>query len=397
MKVAHSGDQHFNPDKMDRCRTAQEQMISDMTKVAPELHLMAGDWFDYPQMLAENDSAVNYSLDVFKRYADICPIVMVKGNNEHDGPGSLNVFKTMKTKHPVYVSDERAESVLYLASVIGHFSTNIDLIKEATCLIHTFPYPNKSWFLANQQENLSIDETNRAIEHAIQKIFMGMAILSDEAHRHGIPVVFVGHGNLLGMTKGNGQRLLGQDIILNPASVKTVGADFYGWGHIHDPQEVNGHWYCGSSYHKDTGETKPKTWILANIEQGVDGIDTTIFHWPIPSRPMLRYELEYEDGKYVHKTRREYDEWNEADVYINVHCTKEQSKHITDDEVKTLFLGAHSYKIKKVIKPDERLRAANIGQATTLREKLGEWGTATDQVIKATVFDMADQVEGRTR
>ena len=401
-KFAHTGDWHWKTSMLDRIRPAADSIVKGIGKAKPDLIGIGGDWWDSPQMLNDR-SATNPSFEIFQALGAIAPIMMIKGNNEHDAPGSLEVFKMQRTLHPVCVSvgaqtfalewTQQGE-VRYDPAFIELTGRDNFFEERTYAIIHTFSYPNKAWFLTNEDSGLSIEETNAKVEHAIQKIFLGMSMWSREAHAHGIPVIFMGHLNIPGARMSNGQSLLGQDIMISSATLRAVGADYYALNHIHMAQQVaDGMFYSGSMYHKDIGEQERKTWNNVAFD---DVLGTTVLLEEIDSHPMLRKILSYDDIIAGPAGQGEAD-WIDADVYIDINLTKEQSAYVKDEQIKALFPGARSFnKVNRLIQPEERLRASEITKANTLSEKVREYARVKEMQIPDEVYAMADTVEGET-
>jgi exonuclease SbcD len=408
IRILHTADWHFSAEKLEKCLNSAEFIIAQSLAIKPDLHVIAGDWWDKRQSL-NTSSAIIPALGVMKRLAEISPIVMVIGNAAHDNPGSLEIFRDLNTAFPIYVTD-RAETILFteyeghsfFQGTPGFYGPDSDI-----AVLHLFPYPTKQWFLAGK-ENLSIDESNQLIQDALRKIFTGFGAISMEAK---CPVIFVGHCNVSGALLSSGQTLLGQDIMISKHDLELARADYYALGHIHKAQEVGRNmWYSGSIYHCNFGEVEKKTFRLIEFQgQGTNlGASSTERRgWPdqrqdtiyIPSRPLVLLEadiihpIENDPGTGLDITSGDPRFIEDAEVRIRVHGSKEEQLHWTDEEIHETFPGAFSYQIERIITPEERIRSSEIVKAKTLPEKVLEWGNSIQKSIPADVLGLAGDVE----
>jgi len=378
MKLIHFADAHFEKDKLDKCVASANFIVERANEIQPDLIVSAGDIFNRLQTL-NSKSAVTAAKSFIMRLAEIAPVVMVKGNEAHDSAGCLEIFKDLESSYPIFTT-ERAETIWLTNS--GLFVTEQPTSPAA--LIHLLSYPEKAWFLSGK-ESLSIDESNRLIQEALQKIFAGFGAISMDAK---CPVILLGHGNIAGARLCSGQDLVSQDIMLSKHDLMQARADIQCWGHIHECQEVSRYiWYSGSTNHNNWGEVTPRFILLHEIERG--SCQTTKIQ--IPSRPLSLHEAMW-DPKSGWDDDGERD-WEGAELRIRVRLLREHSDLITDEQIQHNYPGAHSYKIERIIVPEERLRAANIVKARTLAEKVTEWGSVVDKDVPPEVLELAGEVE----
>jgi exonuclease SbcD len=384
LEVVHSSDWHWEADKIGKCLASANFIISKCREFQPALHVISGDWWNRRQTLNDS-SAVLPALEAIKSLADISPVAMILGNAEHDNPGSYEIFKDLDTKYPIHVAD-RAGSVWLTSSDL--FVPEKPTVPAA--LVHLFPFPTKSWFLAGR-ENLSIDESNRAIQEALRGIFAGMGAVSVGAD---CPAIFIGHCNVQGATLSSGQVLLGQDIMISKHDLELVGAQYYALGHIHKRQAITPVMrYAGSIYHNNFGETEPKSFVV--VEFG-DDKSVTGAEIDIPSRPLSLHEatIQIDPDEIQVLDERWLDcDWDGAELRVRIHATKEQASAVTDDLVKGHYPGAYSYQIERIIIPEERIRSTEITKARTLREKLTEFARSIEKTVDEETFVLADETE----
>jgi exonuclease SbcD len=408
LRIVHSADWHWEADKLDKCQASADFIFDQLRELKPDLHVIAGDYWNRRQMLT-NSSAVIPALETMKLLADISPVILIYGNEAHDAAGSYEIFRDLDTEFPIFISS-RAQAI-WLASS-GIFTTDAPTVPIA--LIHVFPYPTKSWFLAGK-ENVSIDESNLLIQDALRKIFTGFGAISMDAK---CPVIFVGHCNVSGALLSSGQTLIGQDIMISKQDLLLARADYYALGHIHKAQEVGPRmWYSGSIYHCNFGEVEKKSFnnVVVSIKSvpprsfqtfgGTQVPDTIhreveVCQVEIPSRPLSLHECKYasdDDAPWILVGDVDGSctavDWEGAELRIRVHLTKEQSALVTDEDVKNVYPGAFSYQIERIIIPEERVRSGEITKAKTLSEKVEQWGSSIQKEIPLEVYSLAAEVE----
>jgi hypothetical protein len=86
-------------------------------------------------------------------------------------------------------------------------------------------------------------------------------------------------------------------------------------------------------------------------------------------------------------------DWIDADLRIRIHLGQEQARLLSDEEIIRKYPGAATYKIERIITPEERIRSDGISHARTLRERLIEWGKAIEKCIPDEVLEMSDEME----
>jgi DNA repair exonuclease SbcCD nuclease subunit len=393
MKILHTADWHWSERHLDKCIHSAEFVIDRMKAHRPDLHVIAGDYWDRRQVLSDS-SAVLPAVEIMKVMASIAPVVIVLGNFAHDVPGSLGLFNNLYTRYPVFVT-EGAESILLYQSKHGAperfeyfpipFDSEADP-KQADALIHLMAYPNKSRLLASSGET-SIEASNQLVCNQLRKIFLGFAALGEGLK---CPKIFVGHCTIDGATLSNGQSAVGQDIKISKHDLDLVGADYYALGHIHSNQEIHPRmWYAGSIYHHDYGEAEAKYINIVEIK----GKKVSVSREEIPTRPMAFHEVIFDSGSRTFLDENTDTDWLGADLRVRLHIGYEQSKLLSDEDVARKYPGTESLKVERIIVPEERIRWEYIARARTLGERIVEWGKSIDKPIPPEVLELASEME----
>ena len=399
LRIAHTSDWHWEIEKLEKCEASSAFIISKLKELKPDLHIITGDYWNRKQTMSAA-SAFLPAIAALKELANICPLVIIKGNNEHDNEGSTEWLNQLETKYPIYAT-EKAETVgMYLLPDGKPLISRINLEHETPskcsnllAIIHLFPYPTKAYFLADAG-NLSIDESNKLIQDALRQMFLGMGLLSDEAK---CPVILAGHCNVSGAMLSTGQVLLGQDIMINKHDLELARADYYALGHIHKAQSITPSMrYAGSIYHFNFGETEKKSFNIVELGENTHaGIVTSI---EIPSRPLSLHECEikYPDNSLCDiNPANQWMDWVDAELRIRLYQTKEQAGQITDERLKEYYLDAYSYTVERITIPEERIRSSEIAAtAMNLVDKVKVWAKVIGKELPEEVLVLAAELEG---
>ncbi|MCX6141702.1 MAG: metallophosphoesterase [Ignavibacteriales bacterium] len=392
MKLVHTADWHWSELQLEKCVASARFIIEQLGLIKPDLHVLAGDYWDHRQMLSSS-SAVHPALAAMRAMANISPVAIVLGNSMHDAPGSLEIFRGLDSRFPIVVAERPATVVLCRDEKGGTIfrqcpedDSRSSAFDQALAIVHLFPYPNKSFWLSGKPA-VSIDEATCSIQRAIESVIMRFAAVG-----HGFrgPKVMVGHCLVSGAQTSSGQILSGQEIAIGKSEIALAGADYYALGHIHRSQEISDcMWYAGSTHHVNFGETETKSFNV--VEFGSGGATVKVVE--IPSRRMALHEAHFDAATSEVIDENPAEDWFDAELRVRIYLRPEQTSVITDDEIRKRYPGAYSYKIERLVIPEERVRTEMIIKATTLREKMLEWARTVEKQLSPGVLVLADEVE----
>jgi DNA repair exonuclease SbcCD nuclease subunit len=309
--------------------------------------------------------------------ANIAPVVIIYGNNNHDAPKSLEPLKLIKAEYPIYISDY--PETIYLHHSGKKFTKEANAATIAT--IHTLPYPTKQFLLREQQEGQQIDNLNELALQNLRMIFLGMRAKNID----GVPTILNFHANVADTKSSNGQVVSthAKDIFIPKYDLESTGADYIAGGHIHLRQmfsEKGG--YAGSTYHVDWGETEKKYVNLVEVQAGqlpkIRAIELT------STRPMCKHTAQLIEGIVIPDPKEPTDDWQDAELRVIVTMDEEQRKTYDENVVKKFYSGAFSYKIEPETLHTEHARSENIVEATTLTDQFKRWGIAVEKQDKIT-------------
>ncbi len=389
LKLLHIADEHWDTEKLEKCLISSRFIEEQAQIEKPQLIVVAGDLQNKRQML-DGNSAVNPMIGHIERLANIAPVAIVYGNEDHDPAGSLEVLRKLETYHPIHLSNI-AETIGLYKNPIGEYTFRtiqedqwFSVSEEMVALLHMLPYPIKAWFM--RDKTMSVDESNFEIIQKLQQIFLGWGVLTQQVQ---CPTILVGHCNVADSKLSNGQTIFSQDIIITANDLELACADYNALGHIHKAQQISTHsFYSGATYHINWGETESKFFNIVEMQKG----SAEVRKIQIPSRPMAKHEAKYMYGGILDDLSIERD-WIDAELRVRVTVRAEQRKLITEEDVKRCYPGAYSHQIEWVVVPDERIRSEAMAKVQTLPEKVAEWGRVNNINIEPELLELAAEVE----
>lgn len=357
-RIAHIADLHLCTEQRQESLEALDFAIRTAINAGCDALVIAGDVWDRA-VSVDDKSAFTAAMESLQLAAGRMPVLLVYGN--HDRPGSLEPFEIMggTTTFPIRVFDR---------------PMTVNLAGMAFSML---PYPQKSriasWVQGGQEAS---DETASDMLRAICRGFAAQ-------NEGDLPHVLVYHGNVTGCIVESGQTLLGGDVMIGAADLEASGADYVALGHIHGRQMLGTRcWYPGSTYHTDFGEIGPRWMHIVDVGRGWHEVHPV----EMPSRPKIT--VDGLDGLDIEALR-------DADVKLRVRMTAEEAA-TWDEEWATEYLRiiTHSLRVERIIVPRERIRAAEVTEARSLRDKVAAWGAAVSEEIPAGVLEKADEIEG---
>lgn len=387
MKVFHISDLHFSTTNLPKCLASSGQIESHAEENKPDLIVITGDLQD-KLLTVEDESAYTPMCRHIQTLANIAPVVIIYGNQNHDSPKSLEPLKLLKTLNPIYISDYPETLYLHRTEVeyinqgipeepiyVYEFKKepspkNLD---KVIATIHTLPYPSKQFLLRDQQEAQGIDNLNELALQNLRMIFLGMRAGNIE----GIPTILVFHANVANTKSSNGQIVSthAKDIFIPKYDLESTGADYIAGGHIHMYQMFSDRGgYVGSTWHCNYGETEKKYVNLVEVQAEelpkIQPIELTATH------PMCKHTVQLIEGKVVPNPDEPTNDWQDADLRVIVTMDEEQRKTYDEEVVKKFYAGAFSYKIEPEVVHVERSRSETISKAETLTDQFNSWSEA---------------------
>jgi exonuclease SbcD len=318
-----------------------------------DLAIIAGDSFD--SAMSTHEPAFVAFVRQVVRLAGSMPVVVLQGTHSHDRPGSLDVLKAIPTPNQIIVAD------------------TLDVHTLAGVKVYTLPSLNKA--------DPSIMSMGANAWTASKLAEIGTD--AREQRALGYSTILTTHGTIIGCKTESGYAMVSPDHEFSLENLAAADCDAVMLGHIHEAQEYRdvrtpSGWvttiaYTGSLSRLVFGHISPvgfRVWSLAsgnparNIFMESPAPKLLEFKYDgLPDMDELHREAETVDDTYRVKVRWEIDE--------------EHAAAVDKQAIRDLFVGVDSLKLEPRVLPVQRVRAAGIGRAVTLADKLRHWAETT--------------------
>lgn len=397
-KLAHFSDLHLSEKTKDEAIPILKFIFDKCRECKVNAILNTGDTFDGPVVLGDR-GPVNEFIEQLQIVPQ--PFYAIEGTKSHDLPGSIDfiqhidrlvgnifyyIFKEPQSFQVVKFPDEVIFGDLFAGDI--HPNWNLDPGQGGSCPcghLSVLPAPTKS-FLAKDL-NGSPEEINQAVQQRLRDILAGFGVSASGSPK---PHILMAHITVSGSEASTGQVLLGGEIQVSVADLELAKADYIALGHIHKAQQSSlpPHiHYAGSPYHQNFGELEPKGFKIVTFDD--DGKLADVRFVETPSRPRQTIDVHLIDGKL---------EWSEglylkSDVRVRIYAPQHQLSDDLINEVKEFCKDAHSLKIETIPQAENRIRAAELSGAKSLREKLISYGETKAIDIPESALQKADELE----
>ena len=352
-RILHLADLHYCPKHLAWVDRAMTHAVDTGIAEGCHLAILAGDSFDHA--LSVHEPAFTAYVRQVVRLAEHMPVIVLQGTHSHDRPGSLDVLKALPTKHPILVAD-----ALESHTVAG-------------VRVCTLPSLNKA------DPGIMAMGAHAWTAAALADLGADNAAARSLAY----PTILVTHGTVTGCTTESGFAMVSPDLEFSVENLAAADCDAVMLGHIHRKQS----WsnvrtpsgalttiaYPGSLARLVHGHTDPVGYLIWDLEPGKAG--TFTFH-PSPSRQLL--EITFAGPPDMDDLRALAAQAGPEDaVRIRWEIDEEHAASVDKALIRDLFAGAESVKLEARVLPVQRVRAAGIGKAMTLADKLRYWAETT--------------------
>jgi exonuclease SbcD len=406
IRMLHFADTHIGMENYGRIDSATGMN----TRVLDFLHRM-DEMYDYAR--AHEVDLIVFAGDAFKtrtptptqqtqfahrmrELSELAPVVMIVGN--HDLPPSeakastIDIYTALAVPN-VWVSEG--------------FETRVIPTRRGSVFVGTAPYPMRGRALeAFDTGNRTIAETDELVASVLATQLDEMA---QEAARHAMPRVLVGHFSVAGaMFSSERQVMLGRDVQILPSVVADPRWDYVALGHIHKHQDLTRSRtdappvvYCGSLERIDFGEegdTKGFCWVnLARAE-------TTYTFVPVQARPFVT--LSY-DARDLHEPTPllveliESHDLTDAVVRMRLTLTPEGESRVHEPMLRDAIRRRGAFMIagiSKVVERPERTRLGSGAEELTDAELLHRYllMKQVEPARREALQKLADQIMEQT-
>lgn len=378
MKVGQMSDLHYCQKflkEVDRCTTyAVDEIIDSGCEVA----VISGDSTDHRLDLHSPSTAA--LVGQVRKLADNMPTITLHGTSSHEPPGTLEVFKTIGGKYPVYVADKIKQVALINNGLVDPYwieSDNwiFDVIPQGTtALFSVLPSVNKGAIAASQ----GIENIDVAVGEYVFEIMKGWANVNARARLAGIPTIGVSHGTIVGSITEHGIPMHGLDFEFTEGSLFAAETSAFMLGHIHQMQVFNKDnrkiAYPGSIGRLHFGELTDKGFLIWNVE--ADSAECQFI--TTPARSLL--QIDYDGAPDMEELAELSKNAFHAYVRVRYQIDEEHKASVNKNAIETMFLeaGARECKVQGHINPVQRVRSQGINKCPSISDRLEMWTKTTD-------------------
>jgi len=318
------------------------------------------------------------------QFANAMPVIMLQGTFSHEPPGTLDVFRLLGAKYPVYVAD-RIHQVAwdgqdFLPSAAAVFSIEeIEALTQRDRYVRVVftcvPTVNKAVVAA------AVGAKDAAMHAAeiLDQYFCAAGAVNRLLRGHEIATIGLSHGTVNGCTTEHGVPMAGLDHEFTVGGLFEAQCDFFALGHIHMSQtwQQEGRYigYAGSIGRLHYGEYGDKGLLLWDVDRS-RSVPVTVEQLVLPAR---QYEsIDFPGLPDMAKLQALAD--ISAGHYVRIRWSVDQEhRQVVDvDSIKGMFAKAAELKLEPRVIPVTRSRAQGIAQAQTIESKLAHWGNAVD-------------------
>jgi len=401
MRICHLADLHFTEERFAECEASINTVIAEHRRAPFDLIAIAGDIWDGA---VQNSARAKFAafLDLIRRIADCAPVAMIYGTPSHDTEGSLDVFEALETTSKVWIL--RPGVPYYLQKRDGIPSRITQKMESGRAmLLFGVPEPNKKWLLANR-EATGKDATDEAVRAAMGALFLGLGGMRKE--HPDLPCVLLYHGQVVGAKSGTGYTA-GSGIAVTRDQLAMVGADYLALGDIHEPQQIPGlpAYYPGSIVPQNWGETHKAGANVVEIEPGKmvhdplfndDKRSVDISRLDFPHPQLAHIKMPWKVDPSTGMRGPEEAEIIDRRVWLEWIATPEEAREINEEsdlEWLTSHGALYGSKVTTYRLPTETVRAGDIAEKKTLREKIAVWADNSTTPVPESAYAKADDLE----
>lgn len=330
-------DTHNKIEYLDECLNTQDFIFRKSSENNIDAMIHSGDLWD-KAFTADDNGPQNQIALLYKKYSNIFPILIIKGN--HDPKGSLKIFNHLNgTK--IYATEEVFETI---ALVNKEFKNIKDLAEDEIpkALFHAITYPEANLILT--YEEIKLNNNNKHILNKITNFLTN----SKKLNKWGVPNIVVFHGSIKNYKINETQMISTQDdVTVTTEVLNCINPDYVACGHIHLFQSFHPNYpnicYAGSTWAINYGEQDIKSFNIVTLSK--NKFEQTKFEIPARKRIVKTINLETDTFKKLDDTYKELIK-NETDF---LELIIQHDKDLTDKIKK--YSTINNLKVyKKIIK-----------------------------------------------
>ena len=375
IRLGHFSDLHYaggaNFAEVHRCFSFA---VDEAIRRGIECAVISGDSTDHA--LDVHSPAVEALASNVRRLADHCPVVMLQGTFSHEPPGTLNIFRLLGGRYPIYVAD-RLQQVALLPGGQWRASNGwrFEAVHEAAiALFSCVPTVNKAVVAAA----VGATEAAAAVGEELTALLRGFAPTNVAARTAGVPTIGVSHGTVYGCFTEHGVPMAGFDHEFTTASLFSANATAFLLGHIHKHQawEEEGRViaYPGSIGRLHYGEEGEKGFLLWEVGAAAARCELI----PTPAKRTVEINFDGLPDLEALKARAQEAKVDGAFVRVRWNVPEEDRGSVDREVIEAVLAGAADVKLEGRVIPVVRTRAAGISQEASVAGKIRAWSRATE-------------------
>ena len=375
IRVGHFSDIHYaggaNFQEVHRCFSFA---VDEAIRRGIDCAVISGDSTDHA--LDVHLPAVEALAGNVRRLADHCPVIMLQGTWSHEPPGTLNIFRLLGGRYPVYVADRIQQVALRPGGQWqGSEGWRFESMPEgALALFSCVPTVNKAMVAAT----VGATEAASAVGEELVALLRGFAPTNESARAAGIPTIGISHGTVYGCFTEHGVPMAGFDHEFTTGSLFGAAATALMLGHIHRHQvwEQDGRViaYPGSIGRLHYGEEGEKGFLVWEVGAAVVRFALI----PTPAKRTVEITFDGLPDLEALKTRAKEAQVEGAFVRVRWNVPEEDRASVDRRAIEEVLAGAAEVKLEGRVIPVVRTRAAGISQVASMSGKVEAWAKATE-------------------
>jgi exonuclease SbcD len=371
IRIAHASDLHYCEKHLAWVDKAFEAFVDGAIAAGCEAAIISGDSFDH--QLHVHDAAVHFFLGRISSLLDRMPVLVLQGTFSHDRPGSLEVLRTLRGKHPVYVADKIKQVALvdgdWRESEEYSFTPGPFEQLRPTLIVSCLPSIHKGTVKA-----MAGDDSTPA--QLVEQVCAGWAEVNLAARAASIPTVLVTHGTVNGSVTESRYAMVSPDHEFSPGVLFSAQASAVMVGHIH----AHNAWeherrriaYPGSITRLVHGHNDQTFWLDWVVEA-----DSSEFACvPTPARELI--SIDFDGPPDLEQLRTAAETCAGAYVRVRWSVDEEHRHSIDAAAIREILASACEVKLEGRVNPIQRTRAEGLTRTESLSDKLAIWGKAAD-------------------
>jgi len=370
MKIAHLSDLHFGDRTLEEALRCTTHAVDEAIRLGVDCTVISGDATDHA--VAAHSPALTSVAHLVRRLADHCPVLMLQGTYSHEPPGTLDVFRLLGGRFPIFVADRISQVVLHhdghWTQSPGHRWTST-LPSDAMALFSCLPTVNK----ANVAAAVGAIEADAAVGDHVAAVLAGFGVINRGAREAHVATIGVSHGTVNGCVTEHGVPMAGLDHEFATGALFGAEASAFMLGHIHKHQfwENAGRViaYPGSIGRFTYGEKGDKGFLLWDVE--ATGALCELVRTPA----QRTVELEFAGVPDAGALATLAAEVGGARVRVRWTIDEDDRDRVDRMAIETLLVaaGAVDVKLEGRVLPKICARSAGIAKALTVEDKLAKW------------------------